>query len=721
MYSVVSCQVPATPASISVRASPPPHRSIPTLRRHSSYQQLAPSSIRYEHGGVTDGSDKENSVAGDPPLATCPQCGGQFSATYPLCPHCDAPIESPQIDRQLAELAIRLHMLTPEQARPLLDPAQGGAGERFLAAGVLSAKQLKFLRETLRFRAERAADTRFGTLAVERGWVTSEQVEAALKEQKQRYLQEHAELTVGDLLVASGALSAEQRDALLAEQHRRRQQADRPSGPEPRLEIAPDRTNASLQLHKDAPRFSYEQLVDLLAEYGVVHGLDEAALRGLADGSLPTGEPVVVARGHPPTPGEDGWVEYMFERHPLRAADQDDSVYIDYRDHGEIPQVTAETLLARRTPPKPGSEGIDISGYPLPPPTPREARLGLGKGVAFTEDGEGVVATIDGHPAVSATGMISVFPDYIIKGDLGNATGHVSFNGRVVVSGTVQAGFRVRCGELVAQEVEAADIETTGDVLIRGGVIGTHIRSGGSISARYLHHAHVEAMGDLLVAREVVESEVELSGAFHGERCTVLASRISARNGVWVKEVGSESSSPSAISVGIDDRVDHEAARLKLAIEQLQEQAAEQQRQIQEANHRLGKLELEIGKGAQLEDKARVKRREMVTKGVDTATLDQQISRLERMLFALFDEQEQLTSMVSSNSEALASGRTEQATLDAELAQLQAWSQDQEGRIYLEAKVLHVGTLVRAPAIQQRTTAERRQVRLDARNIRNPL
>lgn len=696
----------------------------------------------------------------------CPRCAGLQAAEA-----AGTVAEAAAIDRELGQIAVRLNMLTPEQVTAVLadTPAvPGRPGAPFVDTGLLDADQLDFLLATLRFKEERVADCRFGKLAIERGWATAAQVDAALAEQKRLFMQEHRTVLLGDLLTTRPVLSRGQCNALLAVQRRLSQAATAPAVAEPvavadtpvpaatpdagtpveaaapspqtpaapaeptqgfTLTIADDRLSATVTLTEDGVVPTVAQLREALARQRIIRGIDEGALALIAAGSCDVGESVVVARGIAPRLPRDAEIELLFQAKAHASAVREEGGIIDFRDRGQIAQVAEGVLLARRVPPVTGEAGVDVYGVPLSVSPPKDRPLAVGKGVALSPDKLSATAAVSGHPAISATGTLSVFPEYAIQGDVDFSTGHVDFHGRVVVHGAVRSGFRVRCGELEAQEIEGAEVEASGDVVVNGGVIGAHIRSGGSVVARYLHRARLEVMGDVVVGREVVDSEVECSGAFQGNRCKVLSSHVAAMKGVQAKEIGSDTSSPCRIVAGLDERVQHETQRLEAVIAERVAAIKALEAQLAELPVRRAQNEAEVGKTAQVQDRAMVRKRELQKAlagagggkaeqlAVELKGVDQQIAQAEVTLGELFAEQDRIAEEITALQARIDAEQPATEEVRTELTRLRDWAREQGGRPVVKADALYQQTMIKTPHMEVRVASDRRRVNFEEREI----
>lgn len=191
---------------------------------------------------------------------------------------------------------------------------------------------------------------------------------------------------------------------------------------------------------------------------------------------------VVIAKGQAAVPPVDGKVEYTFsfkERIPP-ATDENNSVDFYYK--GAINSVEAGTVLARWTPPRLGKPGRTIFNEEIKPPEPKNKVFNVGEGVQLIDDGRIAVATIDGRPhLVGHNSRLVVIPMVVVEGDVNINTGHIDFNGDVMVFGDVSDGLKISAGGRVEIKgnVYHAEITAGSDVVIHKKVIGTRIRAGG--------------------------------------------------------------------------------------------------------------------------------------------------------------------------------------------------------------------------------------------------
>jgi hypothetical protein len=651
----------------------------------------------------------------------CKDCGRAFLLTPRSLSRSGAAAPSPPEDSAvtvtadeaclvLGKLAVKHRFLSEEKLREALalyreERQQGRApmlGSLLVRRGMISQKQLDFLLSVQQIVEARRLDRQFGEISIRNGFARKEDVEAALREQERIFKADRSVRLIGEILVDQGKMDPGHRDAVLKRQQRmvQAEQAE-PEGETGRtgpcdelfeVELSSDGLSASITPSRPVPdSVSAADLKAFLESRGVVHGLlSEPELEAFLREGARSGHAFIAARGTPPGPGRVGEIRYHFDTDPLKVGTLKEGGRIDFKDRGEIPQVAQGDLLAERLPPEEGTPGTDVSGRPLAPPKPRAPKLRKGRGTALSQDGNRLFAEIPGRPEISADGKVFVFPEHKIPGDVDLKCGHVEFEGDIQVAGTVQKGFRVRGGSLTANEIMGADIEVRGDVVVTGGIIGASIRVGGNLRARYLHKSRIRAFGDVVLEKEAIDAEVETSGAFIVKSGPVFSSRVIAKKGVEAAQVGSETSNPCLLIVGTDDRVKNEIQEIQDRIDRLQEERTGLLEEMSGLDQQKQQIALELGKVAQQQDAATVKKRQIddrldaAEKGGDAtllekirlaaATLESEMRKREETLEAFFARDDALDEEIASRKKEVERLDGEAESLAGEIEHLSEWA-----------------------------------------------
>ncbi len=297
---------------------------------------------------------------------------------------------------------------------------------------------------------------------------------------------------------------------------------------------------------------------DALARAGVVYGFGDPDIRQNWRTGLVVGHHTFVgAVGKAALDGENGQITLLFT-----PADQKSRAVIteegkaDFYNLGLVENVTAGQMLAIRTPPTPGSDGVTVSGRVAPAKPGKSANLPLGRNVRPSEDGNAALAQIAGE-VVYQGGRIHVHPVHEVAGDVDFSTGNIEFGGSVVVRGNVAAGFRIKAegGVDIMGSVDAAEITAGGSVILRRGMQGNGkgvITATGDVVARFLEHATVRAGGDVTVSEGIIFCQVDAVGAIEvkGKKGLISGGVLRAGRRVSAKTGGSPFGARTEIEVG---------------------------------------------------------------------------------------------------------------------------------------------------------------------------
>ncbi|SPD76146.1 hypothetical protein PITCH_A840032 [uncultured Desulfobacterium sp.] len=379
------------------------------------------------------------------------------------------------------------------------------------------------------------------------------------------------------------------------------------------LAVTQDRMKAYIYPIDDNPSgVSLDSIKGLIAMEGLKIGIVKDDIINQYLMSKPNkGSLCKVARGIPVDLGRQTEIRCHFETNPFKVATIHDDGSIDFKNRGEIPWSKAQDLLAELIPGTDGKQGKDVYGYPIDPPPPDMVSLSCGKGVKKSEDGLKFFAEADGRPELSPNGTISVTETLPISGDIGIETGHIIFPGHVQVKGSVQDGYRVKAKTLRADEINNAEIETEGEIIVNKGIIGAKIYTDGPVRARHIRNTSIDALGDVIIEREVYESHIETNGTLNIDRGTVMDSRISAMKGITAAEIGSTASNPCTLIIGIDNRLEKQITVKNLNISEKEKEREAKSKLLDELKDKPDMLETRIGELAQEQDNVTVKQRSL--------------------------------------------------------------------------------------------------------------
>ncbi|OEE90489.1 polymerase [Enterovibrio norvegicus FF-162] len=262
-------------------------------------------------------------------------------------------------------------------------------------------------------------------------------------------------------------------------------------------------------------------LLTSLKKEQIVRGVKKQTLQKLltASSRLKPGEflEVPIAAGKWPTPGEDSKLAYLVQdskARVLRPQQREDGT-VDMRDLGKMVTVQEGQPLAKRIPSTKGIEGFRVTGEILATTPGKNIPLKLYPGSNYSPNDENVIVS-------DTTGMPILHPDGVevdnalCMKSVTVATGHVDFEGSVVINGDVNSGMKVQAtGSItVGGVVESAILEAGGDIVIHNGILGrqvqsdqeitTVIKAKGSVVAKFAQYTKIEAKEDITISQHAM-------------------------------------------------------------------------------------------------------------------------------------------------------------------------------------------------------------------------
>jgi uncharacterized protein (DUF342 family) len=482
------------------------------------------------------------------------------------------------------------------------------------------------------------------------------------------------------------------------------------------LVVSENKIEAYLQPLREIPNtLTVDTVKEFLKKEGISYGLvDDRQIDAFLTQETLKGKPFLIANGRLPDPGKDAQIIYYFDKDPLKIGTIKEGGAIDFKEKGDISQVDEGTLLAEKIPLVKEEPGMDVYGKILPVPKAQDAAFLPRENTELSKDGLKVFAKKAGRPILSAEGKLSVSPEIEIKGDVGIETGHIQFNGFINIEGTIQEGYRVKGRRLAAKEICKAEVEIEGDIIIDGGIIGSKVVCKGNIKARYIQASTIEALGDVLVGEEVMHSKLDIHGALiaHSLSGKILSSQIIAGKGIETNIIGSDSSKPCSLMIGIDSGTKKFIDKLMEEIASKEEGQKKIKSQIDSFQDELNRLAKGIGDLAQIQDRGTLGMRALLKTKEGTKSNPSQLSLIENeikslrekiktaeeRLNLLMDQQDRTTEKILTlNQEMKESGKSIDE-LNQEIQAISEKLKSQKGNASVKVlRQIFSGTVIKGP------------------------
>ncbi|MGL5336044.1 MAG: DUF342 domain-containing protein [Enterovibrio sp.] len=245
----------------------------------------------------------------------------------------------------------------------------------------------------------------------------------------------------------------------------------------------------------------------------IVRGINKDMLRKLFRHSLQLkrGQRIKarVAQGQAATDGKNAELRYLVKdgrERILRPQMREDGT-VDMRDLGKLIMVEEGQLLATYQPATSGVNGYTVTGKVIEAAAGEELTLTEFPGSTLSSQPQKIYASRSGIPILHPNG-VEVEEALVLDG-VTVATGHIEFNGSVVINGDIQPSMQVSAtgSVTVSGIVESASITAGKDVIILNGIVGRQpaddeqytatINAQGMVQVKFAQYAKIEAKGDI--------------------------------------------------------------------------------------------------------------------------------------------------------------------------------------------------------------------------------
>ncbi|MEG1683673.1 MAG: FapA family protein [Oscillospiraceae bacterium] len=332
------------------------------------------------------------------------------------------------------------------------------------------------------------------------------------------------------------------------------------------------------------PMWGGEELTaaDIAAELrkkGIIEGVDPTC------DTLPYFQLRQAAWGVPVVPGDDGCVVERFSREHIATVVQDERGNVDFKTKNYVQKLNKGDVICDMILPREGTEGIQVTGKHLPPPSVKPAVPPRGSNTEMSADGLRLIASMDGHLAY--TGNVFVVKSTLeISGDVDYSTGNVDFHGDVHIAGDVREKFSVRAtGSItIGGLVEAATIEAEGDILVEKGVQGGNgavLKSKKTIRAKYLESCEVYC-GECVYADSIITSQVYSDHRIcvTSGRGTIIGGTLTAAEEIQATIIGSQNGRRTDIILGTLPNVKRELQENRRELSEVEKELPQLGRQL---------------------------------------------------------------------------------------------------------------------------------------------
>lgn len=284
-----------------------------------------------------------------------------------------------------------------------------------------------------------------------------------------------------------------------------------------------------------------DDILSYLAEQNIVYGIREEEIKCYCSRKEYSKE-FIAAMGREPINGKDARLVYDFDISKEKKFKENADGTIDFRNLGNVTNVTKGTVLCHIIPAEEGENGIDVYGEPVAYKRGNNVSFNYGNNTYISGDGLFLFAGTDGCVEFKND---RVFVESVYKvNNVDNTTGNIDFIGSVVINGDVKEGFSVIAkGDIkIRGMVEGAYIKSDSDVVISKGMNGMgkgSIYARGNITSKYIENATIESEKSVF-AEALINSNVVAGDSIilKGAPSAIIGGTSQAENVIYAKTVG---------------------------------------------------------------------------------------------------------------------------------------------------------------------------------------
>lgn len=337
------------------------------------------------------------------------------------------------------------------------------------------------------------------------------------------------------------------------------------------VNIAEDRSKVTVRFYPPTTggkRLTKQEIVEKLVQKGVKYGVIETEIEKFIKEPAYCTD-IVLAEALKPVAGKDASIEYHFQTDLTQKPKRNEDGSVDFHQLDTISHCVAGDLLATLIPMDAGKPGIDVCGNIIRQYMPKNKVLRHGRNIHVSEDGLSMFSDVNGHVTL-VDDQVFVSDTLEIPGDVGPVTGDITYDGNVLVKGSILTGFTVKTkGDVIVEGVvEGATVQAGGQIVLKRGMQGMNkgiLIAKGNIISKFFESAKI-ICGGYISTESILHSDVSAKGDIivGGKRGFVTGGQIRSGSMIQVKTAGSQMGTVTIMEVGIDPNIVaeyHEAER----------------------------------------------------------------------------------------------------------------------------------------------------------------
>lgn len=344
------------------------------------------------------------------------------------------------------------------------------------------------------------------------------------------------------------------------------------------------------------------EILSFLRENEVEFGIQkEKILQMISDAKKDT--EVCIAVGKPAEQGKDAWYEITRTEEKQQIKTKTRGGKVKQTQLLNVNTVEPGTLIALYHPSTLGQEGCTVTGIHLEGSQGQEAVLHPGKGVKKEENTGNLVATEKGYIYYEKENeTISVWNVYTIEGDANCYNGNISFDGTIIVKGSVNDLTVITATNdiIIDGFVGNAILYAQGNIVLKGGMNGGghgSVTAGGSVEGKFFEAVTIKAKG-MIRGNYFLDCKIETDDQViaNGEKSRITGGQIIAAVSVEADYIGNFGTTSMTLNVGDERWIETKLRKYQTTLEK----AKDETEQLNNGKDKLAGLmsEQELAKNA---------------------------------------------------------------------------------------------------------------------------
>ncbi len=334
------------------------------------------------------------------------------------------------------------------------------------------------------------------------------------------------------------------------------------------VELSDDYYEAYLTIKCDNTQclLDKDMIYKILEEKNITYGLDYNTI-DLIINECKSVDRVKIAQGKKHQNGKDGKIIFNFHDDSQFKPQKLDNGKVDHKNLNFVNQINKGDILAEKSLPTLGINGITVTGKTIKAKPGKNINFKIGKNVKISDDGLKLIADEVGIVKIEYDDRISIIKVLEINQDVGVSTGNIKFDGKIIINGNVNSGYKVIGGEdvIINGVVEGAEIIAKGNIYIKKGIYNRAVvMAHENIECKFMESSRVSSQKNIK-CDVIMHCDVNSQGTIMAniKKGLIVGGIIQAKKEIIAYAIGSQIGTITKLRLGINENFLEELNNIK--------------------------------------------------------------------------------------------------------------------------------------------------------------